>query len=93
MTFQYYVQVAISVGILIAILIATTRLSKNIQKKKYSCEMVIKDRLALANQSTLYIIQIRDKEFLISCTNRDIQVMADLGKIEDGEITQKNTLS
>ena len=78
MTLQYYLQVAVSVGVLIGILIITTKFSKNIQKKKYSCEMVIKDRLTLANQSTLFIIKIRDKEFLLSATSRDIQVLADL---------------
>ncbi|MBT5855674.1 hypothetical protein HOH87_03455 [bacterium] len=60
------------------ILYVTLRFTKTIQRKRFSGEIRIIDRLPVDNHSTLLIIDVRGKEYFMSLSGKNIQLIEHL---------------
>jgi len=78
MSFGYYFQVIVSLAILAGGLYFLLRISRKIQQKRYSGEIKIIDRLPVDANSTLFIINVRKQEFLMSSSGKNITVIEKL---------------
>jgi flagellar biogenesis protein FliO len=75
MPLSYYVQVILSLCILLAILYGVLKFSKRIQKVKYSGEIEIIDRRVIDNGVALVMVSVHDKNFLLSVSGQTVQVI------------------
>ncbi|RAP38742.1 hypothetical protein DID80_02500 [Candidatus Marinamargulisbacteria bacterium SCGC AAA071-K20] len=75
MPVSYYIQVILSLCILGAILYGVLKFSKKIQKVKYTGEIEIIDRRVIDNGVALVMVEVREKNFLISVAGQTIQVL------------------
>lgn len=78
MSTGYYIQVILSLLILSGIMWGVLRLSKNLQKQKFSGEMKVVDRIALSNATALLVVKFREKEYLLSVGGQNVQFLETL---------------
>ena len=75
MSMSYYIQVAVSCIILSIILYWALKFSKSMQKKRYSGEINIVDRISIDTGVTLILVHIHDKTLLLGVGNRNVKVL------------------
>ena len=73
--FGYYLQLIVTLSILIAVSIGVLRYTKVIQKKKFSGEIQVLDRLAIDTNVTLMIVDVRHQQYLLSVGGKDVKVL------------------
>ena len=78
MDFTYYLQVILSLSVVLLFLFGVLRFSKIWNQKKYSGDIVIKDRVPLNTNSILVIVSVRGKDLLIGIGGKDISILKEL---------------
>lgn len=73
-----YVKLVLALAFLFGILYGFLRLSRYAQSRKFSGDMEIVDRLGLDTGLGLYIVRIREKDYLISIGNKQITLLKEL---------------
>jgi len=76
--FSYFVQVAISLGILTAFLYGFYRISKTVQKHTFSGDIKIVDRKPIDSNATLLIVEVKNKEYLLSVGTKEVTLLEKL---------------
>ena len=71
----YYIKFIVLFAILIVILMGALQLIKWFQNKRYACDMAIIDQLVLANNTTLFVIKVREQEYFIGVNGKSVQVL------------------
>jgi len=72
---HYYIRVSVTCFIFLIVLYFILKWSKSLQKKRYSGEIKIIDRISIDNGVTLVLVNIRDKNLLLGTGNRDVKVL------------------
>ena len=72
---SYYIKFIISSLCVIGALLIILKYSKRIQSTHINKRIKIKDRIALGSQSNLFIIEIKDTEYVIGATNQSIELI------------------
>lgn len=75
MSLSQYVTAFISILILFAFLFALLKISHYLRMKKFSGDISIVDRIPLDTNSSIMIVKVREKEFLLGVGNKDIKVL------------------
>tara|TARA_X000001036_G_scaffold369981_1_gene356286 strand:- start:589 stop:828 length:240 start_codon:yes stop_codon:yes gene_type:complete len=75
MTSGYYIKFIVLFAILIFILMGAIQLIKWLQNKRYACDMTIVDQLIVANNTTLLIVKVRDKDYFLGISGKSIHVL------------------
>ena len=78
MSLDYYFQVLISLFFIGSILFAIYKISLNYKKKIFSGDLILKDRLALDKNSTIAVINYKSKNYLLSITEKEINVIDEI---------------
>tara|TARA_A100001015_G_scaffold309446_1_gene408930 strand:+ start:1428 stop:1664 length:237 start_codon:yes stop_codon:yes gene_type:complete len=78
MDFTYYLQVILSLSVVLLFLFGVLRFSKLWNQKKYSGDILIKDRVPLNANSILVIVSVRGKDFLLGIGGKDISILKEL---------------
>ena len=71
----YYIKFIFSSLCVIGILLVVLKYSKKIQTTHLNKNIKIKDRIALGSQSNLFIIEIKEKDYVIGSTNQSIHLI------------------
>lgn len=75
MSMSYYVQVIVSLGILAGVLYGVLRFTKYAQKAKYTEDIKVIDRVPLNQSVSLLIVKVKDKEYLLGVSGKDVQIL------------------
>jgi flagellar biogenesis protein FliO len=75
---SYLVQLFLSILIMMGLLLVVLSVTKKIQRKRYSGNMTVKDRLSVDNGVALMIVDIRGKEYLVSVGGRNVRLLKEL---------------
>ena len=75
MSVSYYIQIILFCLVFVAILYGVLTASKQLQKKRYSGAIKVKDRLPIDTGVTLLLIEIGGKTFFLGVGNRDVKVL------------------
>ena len=78
MDFTYYLQVIISLSVVLLFLFGILRFSKIWNEKKYSGDIIIKDRVPLSTNNVLVIVSVRGKDLLLGIGGKDISILKEL---------------
>ena len=78
MTIGYYCQVIISLLILAAIMWGVLKATRKIQKQTFSGDIKVIDRKPLGNTVALAIVEIRQKQYLVSVGANNVQLLEKL---------------
>ncbi len=78
MSTGYYLQVILSLLIISGIMWVVLRMTKNLQKQKFSGEMKVVDRIPLSNATALLVVKLREKEYLLSVGGQNVQFLETL---------------
>ena len=71
----YYIKFIFSSLCIIGVLLVILKYSKKIQTTHLNKHIKIKDRIALGSQSNLFIIEIKEKEYVIGSTSQSIHLI------------------
>ncbi len=72
---SHYLQVVFALLIMTGILWGVLKMSKVAVSKKFSREIKVIDRLAVETNTSLLIVQVRKKEYLMSVSNKNIEIL------------------
>lgn len=75
---SYYLQAGGAIVVLFFVLLAALRMSKMLQKKKYSGDIKVIDRVAVDQGVTLLMVQIEKQRLLLGLGGKEIQVLKQL---------------
>ena len=75
MDLAYYIKFIVSSIAVIGVLLVILKASKTLQKTQLSKDIHIVDRLATGSQSNVFLIRVKDTEYLIGATNTSIQLI------------------
>ena len=75
MNINYYLQLILTLGFLIAILIVGMNVVKFINKQRYTGDIKIIDRLVIDNNTTLVIVEINEKRYILGLSNKSIYTL------------------
>lgn len=75
----YYAQVIIALLIFVGILTLVIRFSQSIQRKKFTGEIKVLDRSTVDNGVTLLIVNVREKDYLLSIGGKEVKLLQELG--------------
>lgn len=78
MSTGYYIQVILSLLIISGIMWGVLKMTKNLQKQKFSGEMKVVDRIPLSNATALLVVKLREKEYLLSVGGQNVQFLETL---------------
>ena len=78
MSVSQYVTAFISILTLFAFLFALLKASHYLRMKKFSGDISIIDRIPLDANSSVMIVKVRQKEYLLGVGNKDIKVLDQL---------------
>lgn len=71
----YQLSVILTLGGICAILYLFLKYSKTLQRKRFSGEMHVVDRLAIDSNSTLVIVDVNGDRLLLSVTNKETHLL------------------
>ena len=71
----YYIKYIVLFAMLMVVLVGALQLVKWFQNKRYACDMKIIDQLAVANSTTLLIVQVRGQEYFLGVSGKSVQVL------------------
>ena len=75
MTPGYYIQVLLALLIFISILYGVLKWARRYKSKTFAGDLSIKDRLTMSPQTTLFIVDVRGQDYLMSSTPQEIRVL------------------
>jgi hypothetical protein len=75
---SYLVQLFFSILIMMTLLWGVLTVTKKVQRKRYTGDMNVKDRLAVDNGVALVIVDIRGKEYLMSTGSKGVTLLKEL---------------
>lgn len=75
MTTTYYLNVIFVFGIFILLLYGCLRFAQSFQKKRFTQEIRIIDRLPVDTGTTLAIVSVRNKEYLMGFGGKSVTVL------------------
>ncbi|NQY73429.1 MAG: flagellar biosynthetic protein FliO [Candidatus Margulisbacteria bacterium] len=78
MSAAYYFQILFSLLIFFGLVYGLFVFSKRVQKKRFSGDIKVTDRLLIGNHASLVIVTIRSHEYLISVGGKDIRLLEKL---------------
>lgn len=73
--FGYYLKLIVTLSILIIVAIGVLKYTRIIQKKKFLGEIQVLDRLAIDNNVTLLIVNVRHQNYFISVGGKEVKVL------------------
>ncbi|NBV83283.1 hypothetical protein EBR57_04085 [bacterium] len=74
----YQLSVILTLGGLCAVLYLFLRYSKSLQKRRFSGEMSIVDRLPIDSGATLLIVDVKGKQLLLSVSGKETRLLKEL---------------
>ncbi len=72
MSASYYIQALLSLGTIGALLYGLSKFSQHAQKKRFNGDMKILDRTSLSPQVTLWVVEIRQKSYVVGVGGKEI---------------------
>ena len=72
MSADYYIQVIISLVVIGALLFGVYYFTRFIKMKKFSGDIVIRDRCTIDTGVSLVVFKVRNKEYLVGVSNKSI---------------------
>jgi flagellar biogenesis protein FliO len=78
MSLDYYFQVLVSLFFIGSILFVVYKISLNYKQKIFSGDLILKDRLAIDKNSSVVVINYKDKNYLLSVSEKEIGVIDEL---------------
>ena len=78
MDLSYYIQVILSLSVVLLFLYGVLRFSKMWNQKKYTGDILIKDRIALNTNTVLLIVSIRGNDYLLGVGGKEISIIKEL---------------
>ena len=78
MDLAYYLQVILSLSVVLLFLYGVLRFSKMWNQKKYSGDITIKDRVPLNTNTVLLIVNVRGSDLLIGLGGKEISILKEL---------------
>ena len=74
-SFNYYIKFILSSLLIIGILLVVLKYSKKIQQTHLTKSIKIIDRMATGNQSNIFLLEIKDKTYIIGATSQSINLI------------------
>ena len=71
----YIIQILFSFSVLIVILFVLTQVSKRIQSKRFSGELIVKDRVSLSQQNSLVLLEFKGDSYLLGVSPKEISLI------------------
>lgn len=78
MTLQYILQVLTTLALLGVTLYVLYKVTNTVQNKRYNGDINITDRRPLDASTSLLIIKVRDKDYLVASGSKGVQVLDQL---------------
>lgn len=75
MTSEYYLKLISALFILVGTLFLIQQLSTRFVKKKYTGDILIKDRKALDANNSLLLVKVKGTEFLLGINSKQMNVL------------------
>ena len=72
---SYYLQALFALIILFFLLFFVLKFSKTLQKRKYSGDIKVLDRLPVDNGVTLLLVELKGQEYFLSVGGKDVRVI------------------
>ncbi len=79
MTISYYLQLLATLGFLLAIFVVVLNIVKAINKQRYLGDIKVVDRLVLDNNTTLVIVEIANKRYILGLSSKSIFTLDKIG--------------
>ena len=78
MDIPYFIQLFLTLSVLIGVLVCVLKFGKLYQKKRYEGNIQLVDRIPIDNKVTLVIVKVKKKDYLFSIGGTDIKLIEKL---------------
>lgn len=78
MSLDYYFQVLVALFFIGSILYVIYKISLNYKQKIFSGDLILKDRLAIDKNASIIVINYKEKNYLLSITEKSVNVIDEM---------------
>lgn len=78
MDIAHYIRLVLSLSFLFGILYVVLKLSQNWRTKRYTGDIVVKDRLNVDSGVALLLVEVRGKEYLMSLGAKQVELLTEV---------------
>lgn len=82
---SYYIQLLLTMSVLIVILVIALKLTRFLHTKKYTGDIQVVDRLAIDQNVALLLVEMDDRQYFLSLSNKNVTVLDKFKKVPYSE--------